>query len=73
LPYNGGAPDLGAFESPWFTGDCELDGDVDWVDLWCLTSNWLDVDCGDCNGADFDDNGRVDLYDFARMAKNWLK
>ena len=71
LPYNGSAPDLGAFEH--IDGDCEPDGDVDWADLGCLASNWLDVDCGDCNGADFDGNGDVDLYDFAVMAGNWLK
>jgi hypothetical protein len=71
LPYNGSAPDLGAFEH--LDGDSEPDGDVDWADLGCLASNWLDVDCGDCNGADFDGNGDVDLYDFAVMAGNWLK
>jgi hypothetical protein len=70
-PFYGDAPDLGAFE--YIDGDCEPDGDVDWSDLWCLASNWLDVDCGDCNGADFDGNGDVDLYDFAVMAGNWLK
>jgi hypothetical protein len=47
-------------------------GDVNWVDLWCLASNWLDS-CGDCNGADFDGDGNVDLYDFAVMGANWLK
>jgi hypothetical protein len=70
-PFYGDAPDLGAFE--YIDGDCQPDGVVDWSDLWCLASNWLDVDCGDCNGADFDGNGNVDLYDFATMADNWLK
>jgi hypothetical protein len=70
-PFYGDAPDLGAFEH--LDGDCEPDGDVDWADLACLTSNWLDVDCGDCNGADFDGDGNVNLYDFAVMADNWLE
>ncbi len=70
-PFYGDAPDLGAFEH--IDGDCQPDGDVDWVDLACLVSNWLDSSCGDCNGADFDGDGNVDLYDFAVMGANWLK
>jgi hypothetical protein len=72
LPYNGSAPDLGAFER-YPDGDCEPDGDVDWADLECLALNWLDSNCVDCNGADFDDDGDVDLCDFATLAGNWLK
>lgn len=71
LPFEGDAPDLGAFEH--LEGDCEPDGDVDLDDLECLASNWLDVNCGDCNGADFDGNSRIDLCDFGKMAGNWLK
>jgi hypothetical protein len=70
-PFYGDAPDLGAFEH--LDGDCEPDGDVDWADLWCLASNWLNSSCGDCNGADFNGDTNVDLYDFAVMAGNWLK
>ena len=69
LPYNGSKPDLGAFEH--LGGDCEPDGDVDWVDLWCLASNWLNSSCGTCNGADFNGDGNVNLYDFAVMGANW--
>jgi len=71
LPYNGSAPDLGAFEH--LEGDCEPDGDVDIYDLECLASNWMDVNCGNCNGADFDYNGMVDFYDFCKLARNWLE
>ncbi len=46
-------------------GDCQPDGDVDWADLACLASNWLDSDCGTCNGADFNGDGKVNFYDFA--------
>jgi hypothetical protein len=70
-PFYGDAPDLGAFEH--IDGDCQPDGDVDWFDLWCLASNWLDSGCGTCNGADFNSDSNVDLYDFATMAGNWLK
>jgi len=70
LAFEGDAPDLGAFER--LDGDCEPDGDIDFDDLKCLVSNWLNDDCGDCNGADFDGNGEVNLYDFARLGINWL-
>jgi len=70
LPYCGSAPDLGAFER-YPDGDCEPDGDVDWADLGCLSLNWLDYNCVDCNGVDFDDDGDVDLYDFNKLAGNW--
>jgi len=71
LPYNGSAPDLGAFEH--IDGDCHTDGHINLADLECLAFNWLDDDCGDCNGADFDGDSKVNFYDFAKMAENWLK
>ena len=70
-PFEGDAPDLGAFERLY--GDSEPDGDIDLADLECLVANWLTFDCGECNGADFDGNGDVDLYDFALMAGNWFR
>jgi hypothetical protein len=70
-PYHYSAPDLGAFE--YIDGDCQPDGDVDWADLECLTDNWLDNDCGACNGANFDGIDGVNFFDFAIMAENWLK
>ena len=70
-PFEGDAPDLGAFERLY--GDSEPDGDIDLADLECLVANWLTFDCGECNGADFDGNGDVDLYDFNKLAGNWLK
>jgi hypothetical protein len=71
LPFYGDAPDLGAFE--YIDGDCQPDGRVDLADFKCLGDNWLDANCGTCNGADFDGDGNVNLYDFAVMADNWLK
>ena len=70
-PFYGDAPDLGAFE--YLDGDCEPDGDVDWADVGCLAFNWLNANCGTCNGADFDGDSKVNFYDFAIMAENWLK
>jgi len=72
LPFYGDAPDLGAFE--YIDGDCQPDGRVDWADLKCLVDNWLDEECGTCNGADFSgDDNKVNFRDFAIMADNWLK
>jgi hypothetical protein len=71
LPYYDTAPDLGAFEH--IDGDCQPDGIVDYLDLKCVADNWLTSSCGTCNGADFDNNHMVNLFDFAIMAENWLK
>jgi hypothetical protein len=71
VPFYGDAPDLGAFEH--IDGDCQPDGDVDWADLACLAANWLNSNCGTCNGANFDGIDGVDFYDFALMAENWMK
>jgi hypothetical protein len=70
-PYNGSAPDLGAFE--YIDGDCQPDGRVDLADLECLVDNWLDDNCGTCNGADFYDDDMVNFLDFAIMAENWMQ
>ncbi len=70
LPFQGTAPDLGAFER--LDGDCEPDGDIDAADLQCLASHWLDANGRDYCPADFDTNGVVNLRDFAWMAVNWL-
>jgi hypothetical protein len=71
LPFYGDAPDLGAFEH--IDGDCQPDGEVDGGDLECLAANWLNSNCGTCNGADFDSNNKVNFYDFIILADNWLK
>jgi hypothetical protein len=71
LLFEDGAPDLGAFE--YITGDCHCDGDVDMEDLECFVANWLEMNCGICGGANFDNYAGVDFYDFSDMANNWLK
>jgi hypothetical protein len=70
-PYNGSAPDLGAFE--YLPGDCYADGEIDLLDLKCLADNWLDSDCGNCNQADFSGDNKVNFYDFVIMAENWME
>lgn len=70
-PYYGDAPDLGAFEH--IDGDCQPDGEVDFLDLRCIAINWLDSNCGTCSGADFSGDNKVNFYDFVIMAENWLK
>jgi hypothetical protein len=71
-PFVGDEPDLGAFEHADLTGDCEPDGDVDWADLNCLVSNWLESDCGYCNGVDFSGDNKVNFEDFVLLAENWM-
>jgi hypothetical protein len=56
-------------------GDFEPDGDVDMEDLGYFLEHWLAASCrctNWCGGADLDQNDRVDLYDYARLAQNWL-
>jgi hypothetical protein len=72
LPYNGAAPDLGAFEYLPGPGDCHPDGHVDLIDLACFAANWMNSGCGTCKGADFDDDNKVNFSDLAIMAENWL-
>jgi hypothetical protein len=71
LPYNGSAPDLGAFE--YLPGDCHSDGQIDLLDLKCVADNWLSSSCGTCNWADFNGDNNVNFFDFAIMAENWMK
>lgn len=70
LPFQGAAPDLGAFEH--LAGDCEPDGDVDARDLQRLAAHWLVISGRNYDAADFDRSGFVDLHDFAALAANWL-
>lgn len=71
LDFEQAAPDLGAFE--WPAGDCAADGVIDIADIQCLAVNWLLFDCGVCDGADFDGDHDVNLYDFWSLAENWLR
>ncbi len=58
-PYEGRAPDLGAFE--FIPEDCNGDGTLDFIDLACFVSHWLTAD-----------SGRVtDFLDFRNLADHW--
>jgi hypothetical protein len=50
------------------------DGHTDFTDLTSFASTWLNDGCSYtyCDGADIDQNGKVDLQDFALLAKYWL-
>ncbi len=48
---------------------------VDDVDLYLVTSHWMEAGCefdNNCDGADLDLNGQVDLGDIATIARQWL-
>jgi hypothetical protein len=53
-----------------FPGDFDFDGCVSPADLTVLTNQWLNEQKG--LQADLDNNGRVDLGDFATLAAEWL-
>ncbi len=58
---------------PDLCGDIDNDGDVDLVDLCCLSEEWLALGMmydSDIAGADGPD-GVVDMYDFSCLAGNW--
>lgn len=56
-------------------GDFDLDDVVTGGDLLTIADNWLSLCSGDClcNRVDLDNNGTIDLVDFAILAKNWLR
>jgi hypothetical protein len=57
-----------------FEGDTDGNWIIDQVDLNTLCSRWLDNNCGEpnwCGHADFDQNQKVDLGDFAILIRNW--
>jgi len=49
-------------------GECK----VDLVDFARLADNWMEVDCGQCDGADLTGDGNVDAHDFLLLAEDWL-
>ena len=42
------------------------------TDLMAIAMYWLDDDCGDCGGVDFDDSGTVDMADLAEWSRIYL-
>ena len=53
-------------------GDCY----VDFLDVEIIAYYWLHIDCaglGDCENADFEPDGDVDLVDFSDFAVDWTR
>jgi len=63
---------LGFGGAPFYLGDFEPDGDVDLVDIAVFAQKWLEIDCGQCGGADLNCDGDVNLPDFGQVAENWF-
>lgn len=53
-------------------GDLTGGGTVDLFDLALFATNWLDTDCGYCNGADLSGDEKVNLDDMLVLAEYWL-
>jgi hypothetical protein len=54
-------------------GDCDGDCDVDFVDFARLAPHWREFGCGQCDGADQNDDGNIDAHDLKILADNWLE
>jgi hypothetical protein len=48
------------------------DGIVDLYDFIKISNNWLESDCGHCNGADISGDGHVNIADVFEFAYSWL-
>jgi hypothetical protein len=57
---------------PYYLGDFEPDGDVDMADFARFAQWWLESNCGQCGGADFNCDEEVGLEDLAELVNNWL-
>ena len=55
---------------PFLTGDANLDGNVDAIDLMTIGGNWQSVRFGWGNG-DFNGDGFVNAMDLNALGKNW--
>jgi len=61
----------------WIVTVFSIGGYIDWFDLAAFCNRWLDQDCNDanswCERADFNEDGVVDIVDFAIIAESWLQ
>jgi lysozyme len=72
--FNGDISGLNTFKIS--VGDFDDDGDVDFADYATLASRWMDGNCGasnDCDGADINFSGTVDLDDLRIFCYHWLE
>ena len=54
-------------------GDIDGDCDTDAEDIMKFAIQWLNPTCQGCYSADVNDDGEVNLADFAKISNNWLK
>ncbi|MGD2094897.1 MAG: FG-GAP-like repeat-containing protein [Phycisphaerales bacterium] len=54
------------------TGDIDGNGIVDFTDFALFAANWFRKDCGQCEGADFNNDSSVHLDDLRWFACYWL-
>ncbi|MBN1765017.1 MAG: hypothetical protein JW860_07140, partial [Sedimentisphaerales bacterium] len=59
-------------DTPYRLGDFEPDGDIDLTDLLFIADHWLAADCDLCGGANLNCDNKVNLQDFAELARHWL-
>jgi len=66
--------DLGAYETLAGIVDSDPtgDGQIDLLDLACFCSQFLSPTCSGCYSADVNDDGDVNLEDFAKITRHWL-
>jgi len=53
-------------------GDCDGNCFVDLSDYSILGSKWLEIGCGECDGADQDGDNNVGMEDLRILTENWL-
>jgi hypothetical protein len=53
-------------------GDIDRDGDVGFADFSLFAAYWRQTGCGQCGGADFTYDGKVNIDDLLLFAVNWL-
>ncbi|MHC4739181.1 MAG: leucine-rich repeat domain-containing protein [Planctomycetota bacterium] len=55
------------------TADCDGDCWVNFIDFGILASQWLQIACGQCEGAELTGDENVDIDDLSIMAESWLE
>jgi hypothetical protein len=63
---------LSYYELPFLVSDIDGNHKVDFVDFSRLGAKWLYQACNQCDGADLNDDGRVDIDDLVELAQEWL-
>jgi hypothetical protein len=59
-------------ENNWSECDLYKDGKTDFFDFAVFAEQWMQIDCGQCSGADFTGDGNVDANDLTKLADKWL-